>query len=108
MTNKVKRLVESLREHAKRIKGADILSADLNAAAELIEKLSADRDTWKRCAEAAERDMGYMVPCCTCKVRPIGGAQECNACSANILDGLKRSHYTWRGPCKENEGGAAN
>ncbi len=53
-TDEMKILVQSLREHAKWIKGADILSADLNAAADLIEKLTLDRDKWKRQAEYLE------------------------------------------------------
>lgn len=80
-------------------------------AAGLIESLTAEldqlkqeRDSWKYRAEAAEQDMGCMIPCYTCKARPVGEARECAECVASPLTGWKRSHYVWRGLCVENGG----
>ncbi len=67
-------------------------------------KLEADRDAWKRRAEAAERDMGCMIPCKVCKHVPAGEAPECQTCAASILNDWRRSNYAWRGPCAENGG----
>lgn len=54
MTDEAKRLVESLREHAKWLKGYDVLSADLSAAADMIEELTGDLETLRERANRAE------------------------------------------------------
>lgn len=59
MTDEVKHLVESLREHAKwameNVQDHPLTMAyDLTRAADLIENLTLDRDKWKRQAEYLE------------------------------------------------------
>ncbi len=74
-----------------------------------VAALEKDRDAWKRRAEAAERDLGYMIPCETCKEQPLSEKEACNTCVIHN-DGwhdMRRSNYAWRGPCAEN-GGADN
>lgn len=69
-----------------------------------VAALEADRDAWKRRAEAAERDLGWMLICQTCKYAPIGESPECAECESNIRNNWRRSKYAWRGPCAENGG----
>lgn len=91
-------------------KAADLietLTAELVTTRHQLEQVEQECEAWKRRAVAAERDLGHMIPCYTCNVRPVGEARECNGCNAMPLNGWKRSHYAWRGPCKEN-GGAEN
>lgn len=62
MNDEAKRLVNALREdaewaHANEWETPITLGDNLTAAADMIEKLAADRDTWKRRAGAAERDL---------------------------------------------------
>lgn len=66
-------------------------------------KFEQERDAWRFRAEAAERDMGYLIPCVTCKHDP-DKSQVCGDCCASILNNWRRSQYAWRGPCKENGG----
>lgn len=104
MNDEAKQIVKDLRLHGfdnPSCLGTHMGICDI--AADMIEKLSADRDAWQRRAEAAERDMGYMIPCVTCKKRPMGEAP----CDANVFNGLCRSNYKWRGP-REKNGGAEN
>lgn len=134
MTDEAKRLVDTLRNSTECCKryardpylalagimalSADMiekLSADLEnnerqarenfeVSSKALANVAADRDAWKRRAEAAERDMGRMIPCYTCKAQPVGEAPECDGCEAKPSEEWKRSHYAWRGPCAENGG----
>ncbi len=61
MTDEEKRLMESLREHAQwaleNVQNKPLTMAyDLTCAADLIEKLTLERDKWKRQAERADRE----------------------------------------------------
>lgn len=106
MTEEVKKLVESLREDAEWALANEwetpiTLSDDLGMAADLIEKLTLERDTWKLRADAAEYDMrkaimGTGSPCKSCKY-PIQDDAPCSVCNC-------MSHWQWRGPCAENGG----
>lgn len=104
MADEEKRLVKDLRLHG--LDNPSFLGTHMglcDAAADLIEKLSADRDAWKRRAETAERDMGCMIPCTTCRWT-AGESEACQTCAASILNNWRRSNYKWRGPCAENGG----
>ncbi len=106
MTEEVKKLVESLREDAEWAQANEwetpiTLGDNLTAAADMIEAMEADRDTWKLRAEAAEYDMrkaimGTCSPCKSCKY-PIQDDAPCSVCNCV-------SHWQWRGPCAENGG----
>ncbi len=104
MTDEAKRLVDALREDAEWAKANEwetpiTLGDNLTAAADMIEKLSADRDAWKRRAEAAERDIrkilvsGKLCPFCI----KYAAVERCT--SEGCMD-----NAVWRGPCAENGG----
>ncbi len=78
-------------------------------AAELIESLTAEleqtkreRDTWKRRAEAAERDITSMLESCDFEIRHEYCARcyPSNQCNTDECAGYAK----WRGPCAENGG----
>lgn len=66
-----------------------------DTAADMIEKLSDDRDTWQRRSEAAERDTRVTCPCEVCG----------KTCTYNKIDAYDTcDDFRWRGPCEENGG----
>lgn len=73
-----------------------------NTAAYMVEKLSADRDAWKRRAEAAVNDMAKC--CAVCKYD--AGSMCVNSNGCRNVSGTNTG-WEWRGPCKEN-GGASD
>lgn len=67
----------------------------MERAAETIEELQTDRDTWKRRAEAAEKDLitsAVLVPCSVCK-HYNADETDCN---------WGTCQFAWRGPEKES------
>lgn len=97
MTDEAKRLVDALREDAEWARANEwetpiTLGDNLTAAADMIEKLSADRDAWKRRSEAAERDINKIIelyPCAVCKHWYLGGCV--------LADNLDEPHWKWSG-----------
>lgn len=69
-----------------------------------VAALEADRDAWKRRAEAAERDLGTVLPCMSCKEYRTGENLACDTCEASDLNDWHKCSYVWRGPCEENGG----
>lgn len=100
MTDAAKRLVKALREDAEWAHDHEwdtpiTLGDHLEAAANRIEKLFADCDTWQRRAEAAERDMMELMK---------DSSDGCDYCKNHVgctcsWDDCKPE---WRGPCAEN------
>lgn len=79
--------------YSEKVVCVDTLCGD---AAELIDELIAERDEWKRRAEAAEKDIKYML---------ITG-EDCPLCGSSRPEcGWDcELRAKWRGPCAENGG----
>lgn len=103
MNDEAKQIVKDLRLHGfdnPSCLGTHMGICDI--AADMIEKLSADRNAWKRRAEAAERDITSMLESCDCEIRH----EYCARCyTPNECNTDKCAGYAkWRGPCEENGG----
>ena len=75
----------------------DVLCVDnlCKDAAAMIDALTAERDTWKQRAEAAESDINMCCPCEVC-------TRSCTYDKVNPYD--ECADFEWRGPCAENGG----
>lgn len=131
MRNETERLVNALRDdaewaHANEWETPITLGDNLDEAASIIEKLSADRDAWQRRCEAAERDIRGLIKSidCACDFcthhRVCKGCENEKTCSKAFefctcpamkdtpCNGCNfENNFQWRGPCAEN-GGAEN
>ncbi len=111
MKDEEKRIAAVLRQWEESFvlfgKGHQRCVRDLGKAANLIEKLSADRDTWKRRCEAAMKELNRIADCESCE--NWKRSRLTDACSRCVKIGsIEGKHnYIWRGPCGEN-GGASD
>ncbi len=109
MTEEVKKLVKSLREDAEWAQANEwetpiTLGDNLIVAADMIEAMEADRDAWKRKAEAAVKELNRIADCESCvNWKRSGLTDACLCCYKSGFVEVERN-YTWRGPCAENGG----
>lgn len=101
MTDKIKKLVEDLREDALWASCNEwevpiTLGDNLDAAADLIEALSAELERVKRELDAAVeelRDSAYCVDCVHCEKN--SQEEPCKTCIADLY--CSKPHWQWKG-----------